>query len=381
MNNVNLKLLSPVHVGSGRELQGNAECLFFNDQRKLAVIDEEKVLNVIGVENLDKWVGYIENPESSLIEYLNMRKRGLQPEEVASRVLPLTGTLFPKVHHPLREQIRTLEKPYIPGSSIKGAIRTALFATAMRSKEDLVPTEDLYKGKKLSSTYRLEKGIFGDDPNHDWLRLLRIGDFLMPKGSTKAEFCESINEFKSDQYRMKDEIRILIEYLPRALKAVGSITIAEDLYRETRRKGLFHKTALEHPNSGVNMNDLNLVDVFKRINTHTLHLLEAELDRFADAELPQSAEEYLEELESMLGIASQCAAHECVLRLGFGTGYRTMTGDWVAEPHLVDDETYDDIAKAARRTDRYNHFQLPKTRRVLSGGVPLGFVQLSITQF
>jgi CRISPR-associated protein Csm5 len=376
MNNVSIKLLSPVHVGSGRELQGNAECLFFNEQRKLGVVDDEKVFAIIGEANIDKWVEYIENPESSFVDYLRMRKRDLSAEDVSSRVLPLAGTIFPKVHHPLREQIRTGTMPYIPGSSIKGAIRTALFGTAMRNKTSTIPLSKLknFRGK-FSSTQVLEKEVFGNDPNHDWLRLLRVSDFIFPENTTRAAFSESINEFKEDQYRMKDEIKVLIEYLPSSLNSNGSIDIAKDLQREAGARRLFDKKPLGQ-NSEIDTASFSLIDVFKVVNQHSAHLLEAELSRFEPAEIPENADGYVESLESMLAEVSYCAANECILRLGFGTGYRNMTGDWVCEERLLDYETYNEIAIAARRTERYEGFQLPKTRRVMLGGIPLGYVKL-----
>ncbi|MFM8371303.1 MAG: type III-A CRISPR-associated RAMP protein Csm5, partial [Bacteroidota bacterium] len=61
---INLETLSPVHVGSGVQYQGNAEYIYFEHERVLTIIDESRVLDIIGPENIHVWVGYIESREN-----------------------------------------------------------------------------------------------------------------------------------------------------------------------------------------------------------------------------------------------------------------------------------------------------------------------------
>ena len=52
MRTVQIETLSPVHVGSGVELQSNFEYLYFADENCLVVIDDAKVLDILGEDNL-----------------------------------------------------------------------------------------------------------------------------------------------------------------------------------------------------------------------------------------------------------------------------------------------------------------------------------------
>ena len=64
----------------------------------------------------------------------------------------------------------------------------------------------------------------------------------------------------------------------------------------------------------------------------------------------------------------------CILRLGWGTGFRNMTGDW--QEDMMTDKDLDALIKELRPKHDIN-LTYPKTRRMASDGTPLGFIQLT----
>lgn len=76
----------------------------------------------------------------------------------------------------LQEQLKTVrDEAYLPGSSLKGAIRTALawhgwFEMGLRPRSN-----DLERNRKFAGR-RLEQQLLGPDPNHDLLRTLQVSD-------------------------------------------------------------------------------------------------------------------------------------------------------------------------------------------------------------
>ena len=74
--NIHVKALTPVHIGSGNELKGNYEYIFFPKENVIAVISPTKILSKIGVENIDKWIAVIDN-EKNLLEGLPKLKMQL----------------------------------------------------------------------------------------------------------------------------------------------------------------------------------------------------------------------------------------------------------------------------------------------------------------
>jgi len=85
----------------------------------------------------------------------------------------------------VREHIKTKDEAYIPGSSIKGAIRTAIlwwvlkndadrFDRAKKHLNNLVRSRDRVDKKRVDD--EIEKLVFGADPTEDILKALQVSD-------------------------------------------------------------------------------------------------------------------------------------------------------------------------------------------------------------
>lgn len=381
MANIRIETLSPIHVGSGTQYQGNAEYLYFEKEGVVVVAEEAKVLDIIGTENIHIWVGYIEDRENkkNFLEYLRQRKPNIRPEDVSRRIIPLKGNRAPYFTNTLREQIHGgMGVPYLPGSSLKGAIRTALFAdNLMRNyKEQGVPESKLGTIHKFSGKFNiqdkiLQQDVFGRDPNSDWLRMLQVGDCYFQNG-THAAFAETLNEKGANQrYEIKGEVRQLIEYIPAGKSAELQINIP-GIHRDLilRKEPQLFKPAVRQ---------LEYQWLCKLLQQHSLRLLRSEIAFFEEADLPDGAQGLTDFMQELASQAQTFPENVCLLRVGFGTGYRNMTGDWVKD--LVhDDGLYDDIATATRRTSRYNGMPLPKSRKMMFDGVLPGYIKLTFNQ-
>jgi len=76
----------------------------------------------------------------------------------------------------IREQIKDCyHRPYIPGSSLKGAIRTAL-AWAMLKDGVIRLEKGVIGDNPRNAAKELMKKLFGADPNHDLLRAMHVFD-------------------------------------------------------------------------------------------------------------------------------------------------------------------------------------------------------------
>ncbi|MBK6930735.1 MAG: type III-A CRISPR-associated RAMP protein Csm5 [Saprospirales bacterium] len=125
-NNFTIKILTPVHIGSGESAMKNVDFLYFSTEGKAAVLDQKKVLSVIGESNIDQWVSCVEK-EEGLEQLLRQYQPAFQVDDVALRILPVRhGGLDKKKD--VKEQLHDgFGKALLPGSSLKGSIRTALF--------------------------------------------------------------------------------------------------------------------------------------------------------------------------------------------------------------------------------------------------------------
>lgn len=107
-------------------------------------------------------------------------------------------------------------RPYIPGSSIKGAIRTAYLNYKNKAKQGIK------EGSKLEN-YLLGRNNIEDDP----FRLLRVSDFL-PVGEVKTKIQYALNKKKKiSKHNTNAPFQILEVIEPGAL-FLGSISINLD---------------------------------------------------------------------------------------------------------------------------------------------------------
>jgi CRISPR-associated protein Csm5 len=107
-------------------------------------------------------------------------------------------------------------RPYIPGSAVKGAFRTAYLNQVNREKR---PPKWKGNPKELEKAL-LDGGAFETDP----FRLLKVSDF-MPVGEVKTKIIYAINEKKKiSHYQARGPYQILEVILPGAV-FVGSMIL------------------------------------------------------------------------------------------------------------------------------------------------------------
>lgn len=360
MNQIRINTLTPIHIGSGIELQGNFEYLYFGHEQKIAVVDGEKVLNILGEENLPQWVACIEKNEP-LLPLLQSRSKSLKSTDVALRAI----TCKTATNKPFREQIRSGSSAYLlPGSSLKGSIRTAVWGELMldnanmaKEKRNLGTTD--YQGRFRWSDQPLSKIFFGSDPNHDIFRLLQVGDASF--GETEVFQTNVINKY-GNNWRIKQELMQFVEAIPAGVSASAHLNFNELLKK--RAQATFNRNAAK----------LEFKNLFPLINQHTQRLLEDEIEYWTDsADNPEALGDYVEEMERVLAISQDCNDRECVLRLGWGSGFRSMTGDWHG---AMKEEDYERLIKSIR-PKHPEDLVFPKTTRFIAGGTPLGFIKLT----
>jgi len=365
MNNIKITTLTPTHVGSGEKPLREVDFLFFEQEGKVAMLDPEKVLDIIGVGQVDQWVACVSNQEG-LAELLNQRKRDLRAEDVALRVLPVQHKGLGRkgdIHEQLHDG---MGRPLLPGSSLKGAVRTVLFAHYINQNggEDAKDRQNLLDRRKVFSDALLSKKYFGNDPNHDVLRLLRLGDATFDE--TVCAKVETIN-LKGNDWIVDARFTQFTEVIPEGETTTFALQFDSTTEKNARLKNYFtNDTSVLQPPK-----------LFEIINRHTRDLAQREAKAWRkQTSTADCIDHYIERLDEIVAATLQCGPQECILRLGWGTGFRNMTGDW--HIHMTDDDYYELVRKLRSRHPEYMIY--PKSCRLLADGTPLGFVKLSKQQ-
>lgn len=380
MKNILIETLTPLHIGSGRILQSNTEYLYFQDSQTISIIDERKVLNIIGEENIEKWVNIIEKGES-LLTYLKKRIPDLLPYQTDKRLLKVKGGTNPSLGNSgIREHLFSGNgQALLAGSSLKGAMRTAIFNQTILNKpsyaKQLKDFKEIdYRNRVKYKGVQLEKKYFGKDPNHDIFRLLRIGDAHFE--NTECILSETLNQ-TGRGYEIKHSVKQHIECIPAKQQTICHIQIPEDLIREIKKR----PQVSDQMGAIESIKDINTI--FSQIKANTNQLLKKEINKYEVLDLPDGAIEYVDSLKEIQATCSMLSDKECIIRVGFGTGYLSMTGGWAIEqwkdiPNLNYKQEMENLGTAVRKNDRYNTFDLPKSRKMALGGIPLGYIKLSV---
>ena len=161
-------VLTPLHIGTGTELVEGFDFKVVGNET--VVLDVDRVWEAAllpAEEGGDLNLQLLRRPPAELVG----------PEDLKPGSDLVRYRMSGRPHgERIREQIKdSFGRPYIPGSSLKGAIRTALLWAMVREGAAQVRPDRLGQ-KREWAAQTVERAAFGRDPNHDLLRALRIGD-------------------------------------------------------------------------------------------------------------------------------------------------------------------------------------------------------------
>lgn len=175
---VKLSTLSPVHIGSGRELLNSYD---YTIQRgRTWRIDESTLLNEklsveMGADVIEVANQWARSRPSELLESADFREDSPYFRYIIPGTPRATGE-----GAQLREQWKVQSAAQgdllcIPGTSLKGALRTVLAWHAF-SAAKLQPDVSELKPRREWAAQGYERKLFGRSPNHDLLRALQVSD-------------------------------------------------------------------------------------------------------------------------------------------------------------------------------------------------------------
>lgn len=384
-NNIKVQTLSQVHVGSGVFLQKGNDFIVVDrgEESDIYVIDPNKLGNIIGTDQatIDEWVVRIESGTAA--DFIQLRTKGHQPKEYAKRKITNFAN-FDNIQGTLKECLHDgMGRPYIPGSSIKGAIRTAVVAALARNKGNdylsqkftkIFQEENKRKQDKMLSDF--EKAFMGNNPNSDLFRFITVGDAFFEMSSEVAVKQINLNIREIDSLVDK-KMQQVVEAIGSDEKASFSLKIDKERFELV--KNAQHKDLAGLPALPQELKDIP--HLFALINQHTKQLVEDEIriwsEDYGDFK-GQSG--YVENMEEILDSINSCKANQCVLRLGQAIGWRFITGAWTES--LDEDFFYDNIVPKARprNEQKYSDYVFPKSRRIDDESYVFGFLKLTFEE-
>ncbi len=165
-----IEVLTPLHVGNGNKLLRGFD--FEVHQGKTFRLQEDVILSDFWPDDPRQQKLLLGKPLSSLLRSQDYDER---------------AHYFAYVLHgqpALREIVECIKdshgRPYLPGSTLKGAIRTAIMREALErdkrtlTRDDIGPSRERGANKKADDA--LDRDVFGPNPNSDLMRAMHVGD-------------------------------------------------------------------------------------------------------------------------------------------------------------------------------------------------------------
>lgn len=392
-----LKTITPLHVGDGEELVHNMD--YISGKHGLEIIEVDSMIDE--ASSIPGAVNEIGQDGFDLNNFLKAYK-------ISPKIKYDLNYNGKKVPSSLRSFIKdAFGRPYVPGSSLKGAFRTALQTMCLK-KEKLPNVNSKEFDKK-------EKELFGKTHN-DFLRPLQVSDSTLadPEKILEAVEIKYLNILKGDRPGWIDfgsQKRSNRTSPQEVFGAVAEVIREEqEFYLTTCLDGFLTEDAV---NSAAKIPCHDGVKQYKQlckqINAHSLDMATKEKKFFEQFEsATRDVKDFYDKLIKRILHASD-KQDTIITRLAWGSGWKGMTGDWIPESELEEKRRKFNLGKVGcpycgfpktpwvkkinkfeckncdkTFSEKWLHHIFPKTRRLAflnnESLMPLGWVELTAAE-
>lgn len=370
-----LQVVTPVHIGAGTDKKWIKGFDYFRDNDGNIKVYDINQLKAVDKETIDFITSKIlptDKNSNPIREILSNRKINISP------LLSFKHTREPQE---IFSHIRNgLYIPYIPGSSIKGAIRSAILGYLYQNNDEI---------KRLNLT-KLDDEVFGDIEN-SIMRFLQVTDAYFKNEAIKLYdtkiYSLSSNytgawkhRRKGSQNRFDDKGFVsTYECIDIHQKSTFRINITEQIIKLLKNKKHRNTEKVIVPSNYTDP----LKEIFRMINKQTKSYLEKEIDYFNNHKGDKHGI-ILNQYRSLKDIVDSFIYnnnHKALLHLGSGSGFHGITGDWQFDTHCIN---Y--IRNDRSHRGLINNKEAAKTRRLIFKKTdddeyvftPFGFIVLSL---
>ncbi|KPL73730.1 hypothetical protein ADN00_14255 [Ornatilinea apprima] len=340
MANYRLKLstLSPVHIGAGQELRMGFDFMLYekltwrlNEDAILAA--KEKQLQVVRDGRYPLPGQMLNEADFDNPRFFRYVLRGT----------PRSSKTDARLQACIKDPF---DRPFIPGSSLKGALRTALAWTGWDEVKPRLDRSALNNSRQWAGQ-NLEHNLFGPNPNKDLLRALQVSDSFT---EARPDDCLIVVNAQVVTPRASGS-PIELEAIRPNQVFTGSLRVDDTLFSEAANRVL-----------GFNNRKRWLEELLPRAQKHSLARI-AELQEWfthVDLEGADKIAAFYRQLQN-----ANLGANQALVQVGWGSGWDGKTF-WT---HLKRDEGFFEAIVSQYRLNRAGNSRrqrgdaFPKSRR------------------
>ncbi len=294
---VTVSTLTPLHIGNGRELLNEYDYVIRD--RRTWRINENALLDSLEVNDPAYADKLAETPPGQLLP-----KGQWDPKSELFRYVIQGTPRSSAAGASVREQIKdAYDRPYLPGSSLKGALRTVLAWTIWGARK-LKPDASRLQRRREWAASELERMLFGRLPNHDLLRALHVGDSA-PVTSDALMLANVRVRSRGDAQGAPVKLEAIKPYTTFQL----TLKVDTVLFREWARRA-------ELPAQGEEW----LTNLPGLVREYSAQRIARELAWYRERNAPPSIVGFYQQLA-----AAKLGTRRSLLQIGWGTGWESKT--------------------------------------------------------
>lgn len=291
-----VQTLTPLHIGDGDELRQGFDFAVWNGSTYR--LDEDAILREKEALLKPNARGEYPLPQRLLVEadYANPEFfRYILPG------VPRSSKTDARVKSFIKD---ARDRPYIPGSSLKGAFRTALAWTGWDEVKPRLDRGAIGRSKSWAGQ-PLEHKLFGPDPNHDLLRALHVSDLAGPARANESMMLVNAQVLTKKQAGSPVEL----EAVKHKIEFRGTLTIDDVLFSEFAEREL-HFSNRRHW----------LTELMTRTQAHSRARLEKLAEWYQTADDGDAIARYFRQTA-----AAKIGKTQAILQIGWGAGWDAKT--------------------------------------------------------
>lgn len=358
-----VEIITPTHIGGATENHWQNGMDFVVRDNKTWILDFKKLSEEISIDKLT--LAFTRSDRTVSLD--NLINNGTLNKVFSKKFEYYVGSSEIK-----RQIFNGFDgKPYIPGSSIKGAVSSILlnyFSKKVGFDRRNDPREKIlgnhensimrffqFTDVQFENTFLINTKIFNLQKNNlkTW-----EGGWKHGRDNTTQIFNTTAFTSVYESLQLSQKSTMMLSFKQKAI---------EQLYLDARKTDSKTKTPPTHTSAWLTNNPI--AELCKIINKHTITFLEKEIKFYEKYKFDDNPENAFESIKDLLTrVAKLDSEKECILRLAAGSGFHSITGDW----------QYDDFINTGEHNNGKRKY---KSRKLaFENGVfqPMGFIKLTL---
>ncbi len=359
-----ISTLTPLHIGSGEKLEKDFD--YAVAQGQTWVLNQEEIAEKFFFDENGRYLSQLEStPPANLL-----KNNDFQPDSSLFRYIMRGTPRAVTTGSAVQAQIKNVfDEPYLPGSSLKGALRTIIFREAFAaSKIELASTHLLERNRKWAAR-SLEQELLGKNPNYDLLRTLHVSD----SDPITADNLQMLNAQVFGRTGAGSPISL--ECVKGDAVFQSTLTIDNYLFQDKQKRKLRFTATQE---SWVR-------HLAQHANAQAYQRIQQELQFYQERKTENAAAFYRQLAGLTESFRDKGREDMFLLQVGWGGGWDSKTLAYLVSDADKEELIYDyDLAKGHRKAGQ----PFPKSRRAIAGGpahaaramAPLGWLLIEMKQ-